>query len=117
VVGLTILAFGTSLPELATTVAAARQKRTEVAVGTVIGSNTFNLLAILGVAAVVSPDPVLVPLGFLALDLPVMLAAALLVGVFVWVKRPIGRSAGALFVAGYLAYIVTLVLRALVISY
>lgn len=117
VVGLTILAFGTSLPELATTVAAARQQRTEVAVGTVIGSNIFNILAILGVAAAVSPAPVLVPRGFFSLDFPVMLGSVLLIGVFVWLKRPVGRVAGGLFVAAYLAYIVTLVLRALVVPY
>ncbi len=68
VVGLTILAFGTSLPELATTVMAAVQKRTEIAIGTVIGSNIFNVLAIMGVGAVISPSPFSVPGQFFALD-------------------------------------------------
>lgn len=113
VVGLTVLAFGTSLPELATTVAAAYQKRTEVAVGTVIGSNIFNILAILGVAAAISPTTVSVPAGFITLDLPVMLGAALLISAFVWLRRPIGRTAGVVFLAGYLAYLVAIVLRAL----
>lgn len=113
VVGLTVLALGTSLPELATTVAAARQKRTEVAVGTVIGSNIFNILAIMGVAAVVSPASVIVPTGFLSLDLPVMLGAALLISAFVWLRRPIGRAAGLVFLTGYVAYLLAVVLRTL----
>ena len=111
VVGLTILAFGTSLPELATTVSAARQKRTEVAVGTVIGSNIFNILAIMGVAAAVSPATVLVPRGFLTLDIPVMIGAALLISAFVWLRRPIGRTAGTMFLTAYIAYLIALVLR------
>jgi len=111
VVGLTILAFGTSLPELATTVMAAVQRRTEVAVGTIIGSNIFNVLAIMGAGAVVSPMPVAVAPGFFTVDFPVMLGTAVLLSVFVWLRRPIGRVAGVTFVIGYLAYIVVLVLR------
>jgi cation:H+ antiporter len=108
VVGLTIIAFSTSLPELATTVVAALQRRTEVAVGTLIGSNIFNILAIMGVGAVVSPVAVPVPSTFMVLDFPVMLGAALALSVFVWRRRPIGRAWGAFFVAGYAAYIVLL---------
>lgn len=111
VIGLTVLAVGTSLPELATTVMAAVQRRTDVAIGTVVGSNTFNILAILGLGAVISPTPIQVPTGFRTLDFPVMLAVALSLSVFVWLKRPIGRLAGVLFLAGYGAYVVALLSR------
>ena len=112
VIGLTVLAIGTSLPELATTVVAAVQKRPDVAIGTVVGSNTFNILAILGVGAVISSSPVGVAAGFATLDFPVMLGVALTLGVFVWIRRPIGRTTGIMFLVGYVGYIVTLALRA-----
>ena len=111
VVGLTVLAVGTSLPELATTVTAAVQKRTDVAIGTIVGSNMFNILAILGVAATISPAPIEVPGGFFSLDFPVMLGAALVLTTLALVKRPVGRTSGVIFLVGYAAYIVALLLR------
>ena len=111
VIGLSVLAIGTSLPELATTVMAAIQKRTEVAIGTVVGSNMFNILAIMGVAAVIAPSPIAVPRGFFTLDFPVMLGAALTLSVFVWLKRPVGKRAGFAFLAAYAAYMVILFMR------
>jgi cation:H+ antiporter len=105
VVGLTIIAFSTSLPELATTVVAARRKDTEVAIGTLVGSNTFNILAIMGVAATVAPEGVAVPPLFPFLDLPVMLAAALFITVLAWTGRSLRRKAGILLTAGYAAYL------------
>jgi cation:H+ antiporter len=111
VVGLTVLAIGTSLPELATTVVAALQKRTEVAIGTVVGSNIFNILAILGVGAVLSPFPVEIPAEFFTLHFPVMVAASIAISVFAWKRRPIGRAAGIVFLAGYAAYLAVLVAR------
>ena len=111
VVGLTILAFGTSLPEFATTLMAALHKRTEVAVGTVIGSNIFNVLAIMGVGALVSPSPIAVAPHFFTVDFPVMIGTAVLLSAFVWLRRPIGRVAGVSFVIAYVAYVVTLLLR------
>jgi cation:H+ antiporter len=111
VIGLTVLAVGTSLPELATAVVAVVQKRTDVAIGTVVGSNTFNILAILGVGAVISGPPIAVPLGFVTLDFPVMLGASVMLSAFVWLGRPIGRIAGIFFLVGYAAYILTLLLR------
>ncbi len=80
--------------------------------GTVVGSNMLNILAVIGVAAVVSPIPIEVPATFLYLDFPVMLGTALLVTAFVWRARPIGRWAGALMVVGYAGYILTLFLAA-----
>lgn len=111
VVGLSVLAIGTSLPELATTVTAAYQKRTEVAIGTIVGSNLFNILAIMGLAAAIAPSPISVAGGFFTLDFQVLLGSALLLSVFVWLKRPVGRTAGVLFLTAYVAYIVILFLR------
>jgi len=111
VVGLTILAIGTSLPELATTVVAAFQKRTEVAIGTIVGSNIFNILGIMGVGAVISPVPVNVAREFLTLHFPVMLGTAVLINVFVWRRIPVGRAAGIAFLAMYAAYMGLLVVR------
>lgn len=108
IVGLTVLAVATSLPELATTVVAAMQRRTEVALGTVVGSNIFNIVAILGVAAAVSPSPIPVPRHFLTFDYPAMLVAALVLSTFVWLGRPIRRTAGAVFVIAYAAYVAVL---------
>ncbi len=111
VVGLSILALGTSLPELATTVTAAYQKRAEVAVGTVIGSNVFNILAIMGVGALVSPLAISVPGGLFTLDFPVMIGTAAVISAFVWLRRPIGKTAGFAFLAAYAAYLAILFLR------
>jgi len=107
-VGLTIIAFSTSLPELATILVAAYRKETEVAIGTLVGSNIFNILAIMGISALVAPEGIPVPPSALFLDLPVMMAATLLISAFVWLRRPIGRVAGVTMTVGYLAYIVVL---------
>lgn len=108
IVGLSIVAFATSLPELATTVVAAYRRETEVAVGTIIGSNVFNILAIMGVAAVASPFPIQVPDSFPVLDLPVMMLAAFATTAFVWLRKPIGRTTGIVFASAYVAYIAVL---------
>jgi cation:H+ antiporter len=108
VIGLTIIAIGTSLPELATTLAAAFQRHADVALGNVIGSNVINLLAIMGVSAVLSPLPIPVPEVFLRLDLPVMIAAAIALSLFTLRRAPIGRRAGILLTAGYATYMLVL---------
>jgi cation:H+ antiporter len=105
VVGLTIVAVGTSLPELATSAVAAVQRQTEMVLGTAIGSNVFNILAIMGAAAMVSPAPIPVPHAFRTLDLPVMLLAAVLLAALVWRGRPVGRAAGVVLLAGYGLYL------------
>ncbi len=107
VIGLTLVALGTSLPELATTVVAALRKQADVALGNVIGSNIFNLLGIIGVASLVGP--ITVDRGFLTFDLWVMLAASLVLVPFVFFKADIGRVWGVVLTAAYLAY-VTIVL-------
>ena len=112
VVGLTIIAFSTSLPEMATTVVAARRKETGVAMGTLVGSNIFNILAIMGLSAVLAPSGIEVPPLLPFFDLPVMLAAALFVTVLAWRGLPLGRRAGMVLSAGYLVYICALLLLA-----
>lgn len=103
VIGLTLVAIGTSLPELATTVMAALRRQADVALGNVIGSNMFNLLAIVGIASLVGPigvDP-----SFLRFDLWVMLAASLLLIPFVFMRRDITRVAGIGLTAMYALYL------------
>jgi len=106
-IGLTLVALGTSLPELATTVMAAIRRQADVALGNVIGSNMFNLLAIIGITALVGEVPV--DREFLVFDLWVMLAASLLLIPFVILCRDIGRLWGIVLTCGYVGY-VTLVL-------
>ncbi len=105
VIGVTVVAIGTSLPELTTCVVAGVQRHTEVTVGTAIGSNMFNILAIMGVASAVSGTPIPIPPGFRFLDLPVMLGASAVLTVFVWRGRPIGRTTGVVLVLGYCLYL------------
>jgi len=102
VIGLTLVAVGTSLPELATTVMAALRKQADVALGNVIGSNMFNLLAIIGVATFFGPIPV--DPQFLRFDLWVMLAASLLLAPFVFFKLDITRLWGIVLTLLYFAY-------------
>ncbi|KPP86078.1 MAG: cation:H+ antiporter [Rhodobacteraceae bacterium HLUCCO07] len=103
VIGLTLVALGTSLPELATTVMAVIRRQADVALGNVIGSNMFNLLAIIGVAALIGPIPV--DPQFLRFDLWVMLGASLLIIPFVFLGRDITRIWGIGLTALYAAYI------------
>lgn len=104
VIGLTLVAVGTSLPELATTVAAALRKEAGVAMGNVIGSNIFNLLGIIGIASFVGDIPV--PETMLHLDLWLMLAASAALGLFVYTGRSIGRVSGVILIALYVVYVV-----------
>ncbi|MBF51396.1 MAG: sodium:proton exchanger [Confluentimicrobium sp.] len=103
VIGLTLVAVGTSLPELATTVIAALRRQADVALGNVIGSNMFNLLGILGVASLVGPIPVDPEIR--NFDLWVMLGASLLLVPFVWFRRDMGRRVGLAFCALYGVYL------------
>ncbi len=108
VIGLTLVAVGTSLPELATTVMAAFRRQADVAIGNVIGSNVFNLLAIIGIAVLVGPIPVDPEL--LRFDLWVMLAASIIIAPFVFLRWPMGRVVGLAFSALYVGYIVLLLM-------
>jgi len=103
VIGLTLVAIGTSLPELATTVMAALRRQADVALGNVIGSNMFNLLAIIGVATLFGPIPV--DRQFLTFDLWVMLGASLLLIPFVFMRRNITRVWGVGLSVTYVIYL------------
>ncbi|MEM1429199.1 MAG: calcium/sodium antiporter [Pseudomonadota bacterium] len=103
VIGLTLVAIGTSLPELATTVMAALRRQADVALGNVIGSNMFNLLAIIGISSFVGPIPV-DPM-FLRFDLWVMLGASVLLAPFVFWHWRIGRAWGIALTGAYIAYL------------
>lgn len=102
-IGLTLVAVGTSLPELATTIMAALRRQADVALGNVIGSNLFNLLGVVGIASLFGPIPV--DPAFLTFDLWVMLAASLLLIPFVFLGRDITRAWGAALTALYLIYV------------
>jgi cation:H+ antiporter len=112
VIGLTIVAAGTSLPELATSVVAAIRGQRDIAVGNVIGSNIFNLLGILGIAGVVAPGGLLIPPAIMAFDLPVMLAASLACLPVLFTGHEIRRWEGGLLLAAYLSYVTYLALAA-----
>jgi cation:H+ antiporter len=102
VIGLTVVAVGTSLPELATAVVAAIRKHSEVAVGNILGAGIYNLFAIMGLVAVVAPIPV--PAQIVAFDLWVMVAVtALLLTLLLW-RNGLSRPVGAMFLAGFVAY-------------
>lgn len=105
-IGLTIVAFGTSLPELATVFAAALHKKSDVAIGGVVGSNIFNIFAVGGAAGLAGTavfDP-----ASLNLDLPVMGLCAIILSAYVIARKDIGRFAGVLFTAGYIGFILLL---------
>lgn len=106
VIGLTVVAVGTSLPELATVVVAAWRRHPEIVVGGIIGSNIFNILAVLGVTALVAP--VAIDRAFMVYDMWVMLGATLIVIPFFVSDWWIGRLEACLLIIGYLAYVASL---------
>jgi cation:H+ antiporter len=111
IVGLTIVAAGTSMPEVATSIIATVRGERDIAVGNVVGSNIFNVLAVLGASALAAPNGLAVPHAALVFDLPVMvITAAACLPVF-FINRTISRAEGALFFTYYIAYTVYLVLN------
>lgn len=102
-IGLTIVAVGTSLPELATSLIAAIRRQSEIAIGNIVGSNIFNILGILGVTALITPIPV--ASRFLTFDLPVMIAVSLVLTGLLLTRPVIGRWVGVMMLAGYVAYV------------
>lgn len=109
IIGLTLVAVGTSLPELATSVAAAIRRHTDVAFGNIIGSNLFNILGILGITALVKP--IIVPPGALTYDIWILGGVTALLILFAFTDRKISRFEGATFLALYVAYMALLVYR------
>lgn len=106
VIGLTVVAVGTSLPELATTLMAALRKSPDIALGNVLGSNVYNVLGIGGITATVRPLPI--SAHMLRFDLPFMVALSILVVALALRYEKLGRLTGVLFLAGYAAYVASL---------
>ncbi len=107
-IGLTVVAIGTSLPELATAIAASVQDEGDILVGNVVGSNIFNLLAVLGASSIARP--LQVSQSVIRVEAPVMLAVSILVLPFVWTTLRLTRWEGGVFLAAYIAFIVLLAL-------
>lgn len=106
IIGLTLVAVGTSLPEFAATVMAAIKRETDMAIGNVIGSNIFNILCVLGVSSLVLELPLAGRIA--AIDQWVMLAVAIMLVVFMMIGRKLGRVKGLLMVLAYGAYVSTM---------
>ena len=100
-IGLTIVALGTSLPELFTSVSAARKGKADIAIGNIVGSNIFNILFVVGTAALIVPVEFLPGFG---IDTVIALGAGLLLWVCIWRKRALTRPAGIVMLIAYLAY-------------
>jgi cation:H+ antiporter len=113
VIGLTIVAIGTSLPELVTSIIATRKGERDIAVGNLIGSNIFNIFSVLGLTASIAPAGVPISATALSLDIPIMVGVALLcLPIFINGSR-VFRWEGALFVLLYVVYLIYIVLDAL----
>jgi cation:H+ antiporter len=112
VIGLTIVAVGTSLPEVATSVLASVRGERDIAVGNLVGSNLFNLLAVLGLGGLVAPDGIPVPPGALTFDIPVMIGAAIAALPIFFTGYTIKRWEGGLLTGFYLAYTAVILMDA-----
>ncbi|MGV3760246.1 MAG: calcium/sodium antiporter [Actinomycetota bacterium] len=110
VIGLTVVAVGTSLPELATSLLASYRGQRDIAVGNVVGSNLFNLMCVLGLTGLVSPDPIPVADSSLQVDFPVMLAATVVLVPIIWKGFTIRRWEGLVLMAFYALYVTFLIL-------
>ena len=104
VVGLTVVAFGTSAPELAVSVKSALAGQGGIAMGNVIGSNIFNVAAILGISAMICP--LVVHLKIIRIDMPIMLAASILFSILLMTGGGLMRWEGGLLVAGLVVYLI-----------
>lgn len=105
VIGLTVIAFGTSLPELTACIAAARKNQSAMIVGGIVGSNIFNILSVLAISAAV--NPLIIDPRFSYFDLPIVMIVSLVFSVFLLVTGKIGRMAGGIMAAAYLIYTFT----------
>lgn len=111
-IGLTIIAVGTSLPEVAASIVAAAKGERDIAVGNVVGSNIFNIMSVLGLSAAISPEGVVVSPAALRLDIPIMTAVAVACLPIFFTGHVITRWEGALFFFYYWAYTAYLILAA-----
>jgi cation:H+ antiporter len=112
IIGLTIVAIGTSLPEIAASVVASLRRERDIAIGNVVGSCIFNILSVMGITSLIAPNGISVPSATLSFDLPVMLAVAVASLPIAFHGGAILRWEGALFVGYYMAYTLYLVLNA-----
>jgi cation:H+ antiporter len=112
IIGLTVVAVGTGMPELVTCVTASIRGERDIAVGNVVGSNIYNILAVLGLTTVVAPDGVAVPPPALVFDIPVMIAVAVACLPVFFLDGRIARWEGMLFLGYYVAYTLYLILDA-----
>ncbi|MGE4294475.1 MAG: calcium/sodium antiporter [Campylobacterales bacterium] len=112
VIGLTIVAAGTSLPEVAASIAATIKGERDMAIGNVVGSNLFNILCIIGLASMVTPGGLTVSDAALSFDMPVMIAVAVACLPIFFTGYTIYRWEGALFLASYVAYVLFLIFSA-----
>lgn len=103
VIGLTIVAVGTSMPELVTSLVAAIRKESDIAFGNIVGSNIYNILGIGGATAIIAPS--LVPPEIVRFDNPIMVAVCMLVVLFAATGRRLSRWEGGILLAGYVAYL------------
>ncbi len=113
VIGLTIVAAGTSAPEVATSAMAAVRGERDIAVGNAVGSNVFNILGVLGLTALLAPNGIAVPLSALRFDIPIMIAVAVAALPIFFTGYTIARWEGALFLALYAGYVLFLFLDAI----
>ena len=107
-VGLTIVSIGTSLPELVTSIVAARKHEVDMALGNAIGSNIFNILMVLGIAGAISP------ISFITenmIDIVILLVFSLIVWIFAWTKKKLNRGEGILMLLMYAVYVVYICVR------
>jgi cation:H+ antiporter len=112
VIGLTIVAVGTSLPELVTSIVASLRGQRDIAVGNVVGSNLFNILAVLGLGSLVAPNGIAVSPQVIGLDLPIMIATAVACLPIFFTGHRINRLEGGLFLFYFLAYTAYVVMGA-----
>jgi len=108
IIGLSLVAFGTSLPEIATAISASIKKDSDVIIGNVLGSNLFNVLSILGITAMIKPIPIT---GQIAnFDIPLSLAIAIILLIIILVFKNITRLTGLIFLVAYTSYIIYLLI-------
>ncbi|MCM1180275.1 MAG: calcium/sodium antiporter [Clostridium sp.] len=107
-IGLTVVALGTSLPELVTSIVAAKKNEVDMAVGNVVGSNIFNILLVLGIASAISPIDFLMEN---VIDIIILTAMSAIVWLIAWFRKNIGRMEGIIMLALYLAYMVYICVR------
>lgn len=112
VIALTIIAAGTSMPEVATSIVAALRGERDIAVGNVVGSNIFNILSVLGITSILTPNALPISSAVLGFDLPIMLLITLLCFPIFFSGYEISRGEGGIFLLGYIAYSLYLILEA-----